>query len=1006
MEVDYNRNRTHVKSANVFAMVVLFTYLIVRWLHLSSIECTGVGHTLTSYYILAGLVIVAMLVSLRFVKKSEHLAVLMPGIMSFGMFSATFLNHGVLMPYFFLLIICLCALSVAYLEIKSYMIFALIPNVLMFAFFIVFPHVITGWAQTEFYSLINWAVTVLCQIALFISLRYVTNRQAYSNKAMDAFRLMLSESQITIILLDELNRVEFVSGNFVEFAKVKNMEEVAGVPLFDLIYDSHMARLFTKILRKEESYVETIRTFHDGKEHFYSIAMSMQKGIESKMLSITDITSIMKARYEAESASKSKSEFLSKMSHEIRTPLNAIMGMATIALAENRLPKESRSQVATIRKSSEYLLSITNDILDFSKIESGKMEILNTVYSLRFLVSDVVNIIKMRMDKGKDVDFYVYVQCDIPEWLIGDEIRIRQVLINILSNALKYTSSGHFSLEIYNEEKDGVKSIVATVKDTGIGIKEEDLRKLFNDFAKFDVKQNRYKEGVGLGLPITRSIINLMGGEIEVSSEYGKGSEFKITIPQVVAEYEEEVEVPENTSVLLCCQCPIMTSYVSRTLEGLNIDYSVVVDSNALINKVVEREWDYIFTDEEMLDAVSSVMSDIICKSHIVVLSDSYEIANLVNESPNFSVLITPIYSVPILNLLHQSDSSSDQEKTDGIEDFIAPDAKILLVDDLETNLSVGKGLLELFDTNVTTCISGLEAIEAVKSNKYDIVFMDHMMPEMDGVEAVRIIRGIDDGAYKDLCIVALTANTVSGAKEMFLSNGFDDFLAKPIDVDKLGKILMRWVPKEKQIEKSKASDSAETEFFATINIDGIDAYKGITYAANNVENYINVLRVFQKDGAKKIEELSNFLEESDLPSYTVAVHAIKSASASIGADEISARARELETAGKTGDMDYIGKYNETFLVELQKLLDDIETALNFYAPVFKKENLDFDQLDMLLENLKRALIEYDIVAIDELTEEIQDYTTNPEKGEDIERILRNVFVGKYKQAIELLESF
>jgi len=382
---------------------------------------------------------------------------------------------------------------------------------------------------------------------------------------------------------------------------------------------------------------------------------------------------------EMNKASEAKAKFLAKMSHEIRTPMNAIAGMAELALREDKLDL-ARERIITIKRAGAHLLSIINDILDFSKIENKKLEIIPSDYSFLSMLNDVFSLIKIRIaDSG--LRFDVNINSDIPDYLFGDEKRIRQVLLNVLDNAVKYTKKGFISFSASGEIKEGTVLLTIELADSGIGIKPEDLKKLFSEFVRVDMEYKKGIDHTGLGLSIAKNLIKMMNGDISVKSEYGKGSTFTIKLPQKISSNE--------------------------SFDSIKDDYITV--------------------------------------------------------------------------------------------EFNAPNAKILVVDDNDVNLEVAKGLMQPYKMQVDLCMSGAEAIEKVKANNYDLVFMDHMMPEMGGVEATKIIREI----YANLPIIALTANAVSGVKEMFLENGFNDFLSKPIDIVNLNSILETWLPKGKQIKHS-----------------------------------------------------------------------------------------------------------------------------------------------------------------------------------------------------------
>ena len=711
----------------------------------------------------------------------------------------------------------------------------------------------------------------------------------------------------------------------------------------------------------------------------YSLLDSRLGGIyDHMMLSTSNIVQHMqKSMAHAEAASKAKSNFLSKMSHEIRTPMNSITGMAELILKDSNLSLSSRDQAATIKQSGDHLLSIINDILDLSKVESGKLEINNADYLFHSTVHDVVSIIKMRMAKP-EVRFVAYMQHNIPNQLYGDEVRTRQVLLNILSNALKYTKKGHFSLDITYETKSEEEILlIMKIKDTGLGIREEDLQHLFKEFAQFDHDKNKGVEGTGLGLAITENLVHLMGGSIEVKSTYGVGSEFIVILPQ---KYKQEIyeppNFPEPPKILLYCRTTLNTEYISRALIDLDIKHHVIYNENELKQEISTGGWNYIFAEADLAYIAQNVIRN--TKNHVklVMLSDSYDAAYETRDGQDFFMLIMPAYLISIINVLtggHIVESSQ-------AEFFNASEAKVLLVDDIETNLKVGTGLLNLFGINPDTCDNGKDAIKAIKQTNYDLVLMDHMMPEMDGVETVKTIRNM---GFINVPIAALTANAIVGAREMFLQNGFDDFLSKPIELVKLSLILSKWIPEEKQ------TTAAEIHEDLDISIEGINVKKGIQFSGG-AENYISTLKIFYKDGLKKIEEISDF---SNLTLYTTYVHALKSAGANIGADTISKEAEILESAGIKGEVGFIANNNDKFIKNLSTLLKNIEKAL----PVCEK--IDTAKLKGDLASLKTALESFNLREIDRLLEVLSDC-------EEVQEIVQTVFIGDYEQAGILIDAY
>ena len=706
---------------------------------------------------------------------------------------------------------------------------------------------------------------------------------------------------------------------------------------------------------------------------------------------------------QSENNSLAKSQFLSVMSHEIRTPMNAITGMSELLLRKD-LPDDARTDVQDIKQASSNLLAIINDILDFSKIEAGKLEIIPVNYLFSSLVNDTVNIIRMRLI-DKPIRFFTNIDSRIPNSLFGDESRMRQVIINLLSNAAKFTEKGHISMTItMDKHLSKLVWLRIVVADTGIGIKPEDQAKLFGDFAQVDTHRNRSIEGTGLGLSITKKLCLAMGGDISVVSEYGKGSQFSITIPQDVSNEEPFAAVEDNTNknVLIYEGRNIYAQSVSWSLDNMGVPHQTVHNEEEFEEALKNKDWYYIFSGYGLYNKIKPIMEKTVFSS-----GNTPPLALMVEWGteayiPNVRFVSLPTQSLSISNTLNGVMDGQDYFDSTAAEKMIRfniPNAKLLLVDDIAVNLKVAEGLLAPYKAVLDTCLSGSEAIELVKRNDYDIVFMDHMMPEMDGIEATALIRSWEkENSRKTVPIIALTANAISGMKEMFIQKGFSDFLAKPIDLSKLDEILDRWINKEKRVNSVEVKTQNTVIESGPFSIPGLNIKQGIAMTGGTEAGYKTVLSMFCKDAEDRIPYFQSTPPEEDIIKFVTQVHALKSASASIGASLISEKAEALEAAGKAKNMEFINEKLSEFSASLTELIGNIRSAL--FSVEDAKNESESDSINItLLDELTNALESGKASEIDDIIDGLMSKSMDAEAKALLDKISDDVLLAEFASA-------
>jgi len=646
----------------------------------------------------------------------------------------------------------------------------------------------------------------------------------------------------------------------------------------------------------------------------------------------TDITELM-SNETTKFINNAKSDFFNKMGNEVRTSANAILGMTELGLRED-MPVKMREYTHIIREAGEKMVSALDNLVDYSKIENNSLTIYEEEYVLPSLVNDIVNTIKARV-AGANLKFTVHVDSRMPNMLVGDVVRLRQAILCIMSNAVKFTDEGVVSLSIDGEASGDTINLIITVEDTGRGIKEENIDNILKAYVQFDKKTI---EGLGLGLAIADGLVRLMGGVIHVSSMYGLGSIFLITLPQRLPDCDKattslpmcKVNDPQSKRVLIFDKRENCVDSIVRSLENLGVPYDVAATDSDFYSQLESGDFKFAFIPVDHCNNFKEKYSSSSNRTRFVLIAD---IGETPPDCDRLSLLTMPIYSLPVADILN--DKAGGNRQSENKQSFIAPDAKVLVVDDISANLAVAEGLLQPYKMQLDLCRGGVDAVEAVKSNKYDLILMDHMMPVMNGVEATKHIRELGSGSQTDcenVPIVVLTANAVYASRGMVRQNGFDDYLAKPIEIVKLHEIIEKWIPRDKQIQVQKADIPEQSGAAAPsepgIKIDGLNVSKGISLTGGALDTYLKVVKTYYENGNMMLKELKSCADSGSIELYGIHVHALKGISGSIGADNIQTSAEALETAAERGDIEFIRANNPKLLADLQIILDNINKAL------------------------------------------------------------------------------
>ena len=846
------------------------------------------------------------------------------------------------------------------------------------AFLSIIGVMLIGWAGNLFHWFGGYDSTLVANLISVI----ILSSYLYKDRVLDTLSMAreqaLDELSDGLVVLDHDNALLYHNKKAGELYPLQNGGSLPAIieELDDCIIgkrnierDNRVYEVSSRLLTKQNIYFGTMYVFNDITESFH-YAKNAQEQAE-----------IMKGLKErAEAANQAKSTFVSNITHEIRTPMNAIVGMTEILLREE-LPEQDRGYLMNIKNSGNALLNIVNDILDFSKMESGKMELVEDEYDPMLMLSDLSMIFLTRIG-DKDMEVLFDIDEKMPKKLLGDGLRIRQIIINIVNNAIKFTERGFVRLQIRvgNVNGDNMELLVS-VKDTGQGIKEEDMDKLFGSFQQVDSKRNRGKEGTGLGLSISKQLVEMMGGNIGVHSTYGEGSEFYFNIIQKVVDAQPAAEIhDEEAGKYLKVGGYFSKKYLWDVLEDLAKKYAV--------SCVPYEEWkntheqlDCFFMDKQSYDKMSGDLDN-----YSTQMGEIYVLHNPLLEecsAAGVTAVNKPLFSLNFCRLLNHESMYVGPE-TEDYMNFTAPEASILVVDDNEINLEVTEGLLEPLHMQIDLADSGKRALQMIGEKKYHLIFMDHMMPVMDGIETTERIRQMDDEYCRTVPIIALTANALMDAREQFAKAGMNDFVAKPIEMKEICKCLKKWLPNEliaaadpagqkkqaKAESKSAGIGAAQSAQSGSLpDLPGINAADGIKYSGSE-KLWYKLLGDFYKLIDAKANKLEKCLADGLIKDYTIEVHALKNTARMVGAGHLSDWFHRMEDCGNAGDVETITRETPDLLEELRSFKE----VLRPYGEAGNqnKREASAEELTEILTRMRDAMDGFDLDGVDDAMQELE----------------------------------
>lgn len=881
-----------------------------------------------------------------------------------------------------------------------------------YLFLIIFILMVTGWAmylaQYRSYRFRTFIVAFIMQISVLI----------YSLQSGSLPKTLYTIISVSIIMglygIPEMSYLSLTSSTLIILLHTFVLKTV------NLSTDMDVIHFVFQVLA---IYVVQFIVFYYEKTH-----IAIQNRMESAIEELTY-------------AEKSKDNFLANVSHELRTPINTICGMSEILLKEE-LPGETRNDLFQVQMAGRNLHSIVSDIFDYYELEYGNITLMEEEYNISSTINNIINMTMARKN-DKKIEVVMHCDSDIPYGLVGDEVKLRRVIVNIINNAIKFTEEGCISISIGCRRESYGVNLIVSVKDTGIGMKQEDLEKICKSFYQADMGWNRQRGGIGIGLSISHALIQKMGGFLSVNSEYGRGTTVQFVVPQKVSDDRPMISIknPKDLNVLCYVNLEFFelktvrdeySKNIQKLVEQNGVRFHMCKNLAELMRRLDKGVFTHVFISLPEYDEDRQFFDELSIKICLIIIVEQGEEQYISNT--RVRLLYKPFFILPIAMILN------DEEMVQGLDEnsyhhekFIAPDVKILAVDDNEINLMVLKGLLAPYKIMITTVNSGQEALRAIEDKSYDLILLDHMMPEMDGVECFHRIREKPESYFKNIPIIALTANAIGGAREQFMDEGFQDFVAKPIEISVLARVLRRNIPASKIIEvdsydfevqkqadgnKKTQSDSKENERDKKESLttiaglpDIVDQGVGVTYCGTR-EN----LEAMLKMHCEKYEENRNLIlqayEKENWKDYGTHVHGIKSTMMSVGLKKLSQEAKNLELASKENDIEFIYSHHNSFMELYAENMRIISGFFGIHIVEEKKEvaitenyeEITLEEYEQFISDFEGIVYTFDGEKMMELVHSLDRKSCNGHSLEkELQTVVRKIEMTDYMSALDYI---